>query len=694
MATIANLSIGLSADSARLKKDLDKAGKQTKKWSNQQKKSFEGVTKSIKGMALAIGAVGAVAAVRSLSLMSRELLSLSKLTGLSTKELQRVAPALATVGVSTEKYADILKDVNDKVHDFLQTGGGPMVDFFEKIAPKVGITADAFKDLSGRESLQLYVKSLEDANLSQEEMTFYMEAIASDSTLLLPLLRNNAAEMKRLGLATSQAIDDKVLIDLSNLGLQLEALGVIVRNAITNAFGPLISILSSAVEGWRRLITEAPVLMGALYGVAAAIAVVTRAMWANPIGALISAVTLLVVGLGVLAKKFFELADAVGGAGALFKLLRNVAEFELDKIAGAVEGLYLRMALVFSDIKRAWADVITDMSYQLAIFLDKLAASSAGKAAGMKGGNFAEVQADEINRTKQAAKERRDIKARMDAANGRGAAVNPFMAQLKEAMNKAFGDKIAAAIPTASSGAAAAAAGGVSGEDPAWKKDLEDILADGVKRGFEDGFEDLYDEGTGAYTGNDIQAMEIAQEEYARIRGLGDQFFDTIADSFSTALRTGDWKSFLGNVLDSFASDVIGDFTKSLFEPLKDFLSDAVGGLLDGISGGAGGGIGGILSKGLGMLGGFLGFSDGGLVPSTPNSKSYADSVPAMLQPGELVVPVDQVSSFMGGGGSGQTFNINITGDVSRLTRKEIVRMMPEIAAGTNMVNRENNFRG
>jgi hypothetical protein len=53
---------------------------------------------------------------------------------------------------------------------------------------------------------------------------------------------------------------------------------------------------------------------------------------------------------------------------------------------------------------------------------------------------------------------------------------------------------------------------------------------------------------------------------------------------------------------------------------------------------------------------------------------------------------VDQVDNFMSGGsgGGGQTFNINITGDVSRLTRNEVVKMMPEIAAGTNMINKEN----
>jgi hypothetical protein len=84
--------------------------------------------------------------------------------------------------------SDILKDVNDRIGDFMQTGGGPMADFFENIAPKVGVTAEQFARLSGPEALQLYVDSLEKAGLSQQEMTFYLEAMASDTTALIPLL--------------------------------------------------------------------------------------------------------------------------------------------------------------------------------------------------------------------------------------------------------------------------------------------------------------------------------------------------------------------------------------------------------------------------------------------------------------------------------------------------------------------------
>lgn len=122
----------------------------------------------------------------------------ARLANASTTEFQRMAAGAGTVGIESEKLSDILKDMNDRVGDFVQTGGGPMLDFFENIAPKVGVTAANFKDLSGPEALQLYVSSLEKANLSQADMVFYMEAIASDSTALLPILQNNGAALTEI----------------------------------------------------------------------------------------------------------------------------------------------------------------------------------------------------------------------------------------------------------------------------------------------------------------------------------------------------------------------------------------------------------------------------------------------------------------------------------------------------------------
>ena len=290
--------------------------------------------------------------------LAKEIGNLSNLTSMSTTELQRLDPALDSIGMSTEKYADIIKDVNDKMNDFLQTGGGPMKDFFEQIAPLVDVTADSFKGLSGKEGLQLYVDSLEKAGLSQEQMTFYMEAIASDSTMLLPLLRDQSAEMLRLGLATDQVIKSSVLADLKNLGVQFQTLTVIIRNTITNALGPLIGFIADAVEGWRMLITDFPAILTGIGAIATAIAALTVVMLANPVLAMVSAFLALIAAAGVLYKKISNLAENLGGFGQLFKLVADAGKFEFNKIGLYADQLRLYLALVFNGIQDSWQQAV------------------------------------------------------------------------------------------------------------------------------------------------------------------------------------------------------------------------------------------------------------------------------------------------------------------------------------------------
>jgi len=61
------------------------------------------------------------------------------------------------------------------------------------------MTAEQFRNMSGPEALGAYFRALEQVNLSQSELTFYMEAIASDSSLLIPLLKNNAEGFRKAG---------------------------------------------------------------------------------------------------------------------------------------------------------------------------------------------------------------------------------------------------------------------------------------------------------------------------------------------------------------------------------------------------------------------------------------------------------------------------------------------------------------
>ena len=200
------LNIVLSAQTKDLRRELSNAEKRIKNFEAKSKQSlggagreFEMLASAAKRFAPAIAGAFSVQALTNAMQYAQEIENLARLSGTGVERFQEMAFAASKFGVQQDKLADILKDTNDKLGDFFQTGAGPMADFFENIAPKVGVTADSFRKLSGPDALQLYVDSLQKAGLSQSEMTFYMEALASDSALLTPLLANNGAEMERLG---------------------------------------------------------------------------------------------------------------------------------------------------------------------------------------------------------------------------------------------------------------------------------------------------------------------------------------------------------------------------------------------------------------------------------------------------------------------------------------------------------------
>lgn len=166
------------------------------------------------GEQIARGVADGVAAlpdiVTKVGEIAKQIENQARLANATTTEFQEWAFASKSVSVEQDKLSDIMKDVNDKFGDFMQTGGGEMKDFFEKIAPKVGVTATEFQSLSGPQILGKYYDTLKKANVSQAEMTFYMEAIANDAMLLAPLLDNNGEKLKEYA---KQAHDLGVIMD-------------------------------------------------------------------------------------------------------------------------------------------------------------------------------------------------------------------------------------------------------------------------------------------------------------------------------------------------------------------------------------------------------------------------------------------------------------------------------------------------
>lgn len=202
--TLSRLQILLHADTANFRREMRGARDEIGGFGGFAKKAMGAFATTVAaGASAAAVAVGGI--VKQQLSAASEIQKFSQLANTTTDQFQRMAAGAQSYGIGSEQLASTLKDVNDKVGDFLTTGGGEMADFFEKIAPKVGVTAEQFRGLSGADALQLYYSSLEKANLSQAEMVFYLESIADDATSLQPLLANGGAEMKKYGDAAQQA---------------------------------------------------------------------------------------------------------------------------------------------------------------------------------------------------------------------------------------------------------------------------------------------------------------------------------------------------------------------------------------------------------------------------------------------------------------------------------------------------------
>ncbi|HDS0942454.1 TPA: tail tape measure protein [Pseudomonas putida] len=236
---------------------MDKAERTSEKWRKQVEKNAKAVGTAI-GAGLATGVTAIAAMTVSAINSASEISNLAAVANVSTTDFQKLAVGAKTVGVEQDKLSDILKDVNDKVGDFLNTGGGGMADFFEQIAPKVGVTADQFRNLSGSQALGLYVSSLEKAKVSQSDMTFYLEAIASDATALLPLLRNNSEGFKRFGDAAEAAgsiMDEKTI----RAAQELRAANWLVDQSVSGLSNQITSAMLPTLANFATRLNDATI---------------------------------------------------------------------------------------------------------------------------------------------------------------------------------------------------------------------------------------------------------------------------------------------------------------------------------------------------------------------------------------------------------------------------------------------------
>ncbi|MDV8152319.1 transglycosylase SLT domain-containing protein [Acinetobacter pittii] len=196
------------------------------------------------GIGSALAVDGLVSFTRNAINTASEVQKMSDLVGDSVEDFQYFAKGAQTAGLSLEQFGMMGKDALDRLGE-ARRGEGEMMDFFEKVAPKIGVTIDMFKDLSGPEVIQAYYDGLEKANLSHAEIITYMEQIVNDGSLLIPLLKDGGAGFKKWGeeAKNAGAIMSKDMVDnlgkakenLYTLELQFQGFQAMLINSVTPA---------------------------------------------------------------------------------------------------------------------------------------------------------------------------------------------------------------------------------------------------------------------------------------------------------------------------------------------------------------------------------------------------------------------------------------------------------------------------
>lgn len=258
---------------------------------NQTNSSFKKMREHVNtyGAALATISAGAVVALAGMAVeyanQADELERMAFKANATTQEFQKMATGAAAFGIEGEQLADIMKDFNEKLGELTSVGAGGGVDFFEQIAVKTEGSAEAarklileMQKLSGPQALQMYVDKLQEAGVTQQQMSFYLESMGSDLTNLIPLLVNGGEGFKlygdlaeRAGIIMSDSTRESAIMlkdQIYMLDLQLQGAKNQLMQAVIPAFVDIASAFFDGSEQGVQFTSVAEGIANTLKGLA------------------------------------------------------------------------------------------------------------------------------------------------------------------------------------------------------------------------------------------------------------------------------------------------------------------------------------------------------------------------------------------------------------------------------------------
>lgn len=274
---LSRIQILLDADTANFEQGMQDA-------QNTSESSFKKIRESANMMggmvvgaaSVAIGSLLSMATAHAESAQQIELNAYKAQA--TTTEFQKMAVGAAQMGIEADELADIFKDFNEKLGEMVTVGAGGGVDFFEQVAIKTEGGAEgalklaqAMAELSGPQAMQLYVDKMEEANLSQDQMSFLMESMGSEATMLIPLLRNGGEGLKLWADAAERAgiiMSEETIASAAELRVQTQLLDMQLQGAKNQLMQAVIPAFVGIADAFFGGSTEGAIFEGAAEGIA------------------------------------------------------------------------------------------------------------------------------------------------------------------------------------------------------------------------------------------------------------------------------------------------------------------------------------------------------------------------------------------------------------------------------------------
>lgn len=304
---------------------------------NNWSSSIESAIRPLTALTALAGMMATAFAVANIDQLKTELVLLADVVGVAVPEFQKFVAAVQSVGFNAQDASDALRDVNDRVGDFLATGGGEFVDTFEQILEPLGVTKEELKELGALGVLEAVSAGMEKLGFTTEKTTFFMESLASDSTFLLPILKNNNKELKRMSELLEQRgliLTDEEVKALREANTQISDLSATIENAFVKATGILATNIDTVISSLQTLTMIFGVRLAQI-AIPAAITAVRAfgiALIANPIGAIITALVIVISTL-------IGFADQIKFGSSEIISLKDIAIATFQEIRERVKGV-------------------------------------------------------------------------------------------------------------------------------------------------------------------------------------------------------------------------------------------------------------------------------------------------------------------------------------------------------------------